>query len=103
MPETLTRADLSAAVYDAAGISLATATKIVDAVIDEMAETLAVEEALKLSGFGTFKKNRKKQRTGRNPKTGVAATIAPRVVLSFNPSNHFKKAVNAASSGSKPD
>lgn len=94
--KTLTRADLSAAVYDAGGVPLSTAAQFVDAMIDEMVATLETEEALKLSGFGTFKKHRKEARVGRNPKTGVEAAIAPRTVLAFTPSNLVKKAVNEA-------
>lgn len=94
--KTLTRADLSAAVYDTCGVPLTIASTLVDAVIDDMIETLEVEGVLKLSGFGTFKKHRKQARVGRNPKTGVEATIAPRTVLAFTPSNLVKKAVNEA-------
>lgn len=97
--KTLTRADLTDAVHKVADIQVMTATNIVDAVIDEITDILASEDSLKLSGFGTFKKNRKKQRIGRNPKTGVEVPITPRVTLSFNASNLIKKAVNEALSG----
>lgn len=96
MTKTLTRADLSTAVYQAAGIPLSSATTMVDAVIDEVIEALATGEAVKLSSFGTFSMHRKKQRIGRNPKTGVEVPIKPRTVLSFTASNIVKKSVNQA-------
>lgn len=99
--KTLTRADLSAAVYQAVGIPLSSATTMVDAVIDEVIDALAAGEAVKLSSFGTFNMNRKKQRIGRNPKTGVEVPIKPRTVLSFTASNIVKKAVNKALSEHK--
>ncbi|MFZ4126132.1 MAG: HU family DNA-binding protein, partial [Rickettsiales bacterium] len=49
---------------------------------------------VKLSSFGTFKLRRKKERIGRNPKTGVEVPITPRTVLSFNASNILKSKVN---------
>lgn len=99
--KTLTRADLSAAVYQAAGVPLSSATNIVDAVIDEIIEALASGETVKLSSFGTFSTNKKKQRIGRNPKTGVEVPIKPRTVLSFTASNIVKKSVNKSLSEKK--
>lgn len=94
--KTLTRADLSAAVYREIGLSLSESTVIVDAVIDELSDALATGESVKLSSFGTFNLRRKKQRIGRNPKTGVEVPITPRTVLSFNASNILKSEVNTA-------
>jgi integration host factor subunit alpha len=99
--KTLTRADLSANVYREIGLSLSEATTIVDAVIEEVIEALAEGEAVKLSSFGTFSLRRKKQRIGRNPKTGVEVPITPRTVLSFNASNILKKDVNELLTGKK--
>lgn len=92
--KTLTRADLSASVYREIGLSLSEATVIVDAVIEEIIDGLASGETVKLSSFGTFSLRHKKQRIGRNPKTGVEVPITPRTVLSFNASNILKKDVN---------
>ena len=99
--KTLTRADLSANVYHEIGLSLSEATTIVDAVIEEVIDALAAGEMVKLSSFGTFSLRRKKQRIGRNPKTGVEVPITPRTVLSFNASNILKKDVNESLGGKK--
>ena len=99
--KTLTRADLSAAVYHTADIPLLSATNVVDAVIDEIINALATGETVKLSSFGTFSQHRKKQRIGRNPKTGVEVPIKPRTVLSFTASNFLKKTVNQSLTGKK--
>lgn len=92
--KTLTRADLSAVVYRELGLSLAESTQLVDAVLEEMIDALVKEDSLKLSSFGTFTIRRKKQRVGRNPKTGIEVPITPRAVISFNASNIMKSSVN---------
>lgn len=94
--KTLTRADLSAAVYKEIGLSLQECNTLVDAVIEEVVLALEAGESVKLSSFGTFALRRKKQRIGRNPKTGVEVPITARTVLSFNASNLMKGRVNDA-------
>ena len=55
---------------------------------------LEAGEEVKLSSFGTFSVQSKRQRVGRNPKTGVEALITPRRVLSFRPSHILKDRVD---------
>jgi integration host factor subunit alpha len=92
--KTLTRADLSTAVYKEIGLSLQECNALVDAVIDEVSVALENNETVKLSSFGTFGLRKKKERVGRNPKTGVEVPITSRTVLSFNASNLLKARVN---------
>ncbi len=94
--KTLTRADLSARVYKEIGLSLQECNALVDAVIEDVILALEEGNTVKLSSFGTFLLRRKKQRIGRNPKTGVEVPISPRTVLSFNASNLLKQQVNEA-------
>ncbi len=93
-PKTLTRADLSNSVYKQIGLSLQECNMLVDAVIEEISLSLEQGKSVKLSSFGTFNLRVKKQRMGRNPKTGVEVPITPRTVLSFNASNLLKANVN---------
>ena len=94
MEKTLTRADLSNAVYKQIGLSLQECNSLVDTVIDEICTSLEQGNSVKLSSFGTFSLRSKKQRMGRNPKTGVEVPITSRTVLSFNASNLLKAKVN---------
>jgi integration host factor subunit alpha len=94
MSKTITRADLGNAVYREVGLSLSESMTLVDAVFEEVSAALQAGSQVKLSSFGTFSLRRKKARVGRNPKTGVEVTITPRTVLTFNPSNILKEAVN---------
>lgn len=96
--KTLTRADLGNAIYKKVGISLAEASAIVDAVFDEISAALGAGESVKLSSFGTFNLRRKKERVGRNPKTGVEVPITSRTVLTFSASNILKNRVNGQDS-----
>ena len=90
----ITRADLGAAVYERAKLSRSESPAFVDLVLDEIADTPAKGETVKLSSFGSFIVRKKGQRIGRNPRTGTEATIAPRRVVVFKPSAILKQEIN---------
>jgi integration host factor subunit alpha len=92
--KTLTRADLSNAVFRELGLSLTECNHLVDSMIEEICLALEQGETVKLSSFGTFSVRSKKERIGRNPKTGVEVPITPRAVVSFTPSNLLKQRAN---------
>jgi len=96
---TLTRADLSEAVFQAVGLSRNESAQMVEDMLEEVCEALARGETVKLSSFGTFAVRQKSQRMGRNPKTGDEVPIAPRRVLVFRPSHVLKSVIN----GDEPD
>ena len=84
---TLTRAALREAVYSCCTtLSRSEARKILDATFEEISEALLRGESVKLRSFGTFNVRSKRERIGRNPKTGVEAKITPRRVLTFKAS-----------------
>ena len=91
---TITRADLSEAVYSRLGLSRAESAELVSVVLREISDTLAKGETVKLSSFGSFLVREKDERIGRNPKTGVEVPITPRRVLVFKPSNVMKARIN---------
>ena len=94
MSRTLTRADLTEAVYRNIGLSRNESADLVESVLEEMCVCLEAGDEVKLSSFGTFSVQSKRERVGRNPKTGVEATITPRRVLSFRPSHILKNRVD---------
>lgn len=96
MADTLTRAQLAEAVYEAVGLSRNESAQLVEAVLDEIAAAVVRGESVKLSSFGTFAVRDKNGRVGRNPKTGEEVPIAPRRVMTFRPSHVLKDRVNAA-------
>ena len=93
---TLTRADLADAVYRAVGLSRSESASMVETVLGEIADVIASGETVKLSSFGSFLVRAKGERLGRNPKTGVEATIAPRRVIVFKASHVLKARINGA-------
>lgn len=93
--ETVTRADLSEAVYQEVGLSRNESADLVESVLSEIADTLTRGEAVKISSFGSFSVRQKGQRVGRNPKTGEEVPILPRKVLVFRASNVLKNRINS--------
>src|SRR3954452_2667439 len=93
---TVTRADLSEAVYQKVGLSRSESAALVELVLSELCDCLAQGETVKLSSFGSFVVREKGQRVGRNPKTGIEVPIEPRRVLVFKPSNVLKSRLNGS-------
>jgi integration host factor subunit alpha len=92
---TLTRMDLSEAVFRSVGLSRNESAQLVESVLQHMADALVAGEQVKISSFGTFSVRDKNERIGRNPKTGDEVPISPRRVLSFRPSHLMKDRVSA--------
>jgi len=98
--KTITRADLSEAVYQEVGLSRNESADLVESVLAEIANALTQGQTVKISSFGSFSVRQKGQRVGRNPKTGEEVPILPRRVLVFRASHVLKNRINAATRGS---
>ncbi len=96
---TLTRMNLSEAVFREVGLSRNESAELVESVLGHMADALVKGENVKISSFGTFSIRDKSARIGRNPKTGEEVPIAPRRVLTFRPSHLMKDRVDAGNKG----
>jgi DNA-binding protein HU-beta len=70
---------------------------IIDAALALIADTLANGETVDLRGFGSFQVSAKKERQGRNPKTGESLTIPAKKVALFKPSKELAQRVNGTS------
>ncbi len=92
--KTLTRSDLSEAVYREIGLSRNESSELVETILDRIADALVSGDNVKISSFGTFALRDKGARVGRNPKTGEEVPIDPRRVLVFRPSHIMKERVN---------
>lgn len=92
---TLTRAGLREAVYSCCPtLSRAEARQILDATFEEISDALIRGESVKLRSFGSFNVRSKRERIGRNPKTGEEAPICSRKVLTFKASPVLIATVN---------
>lgn len=93
--KTLTRMDLSEAVFNEVGLSRNESAQLVETILQHVSDSLVRGETVKISSFGTFSIRDKAARMGRNPKTGEEVPIDPRRVLSFRPSYLMKERVAA--------
>src|SRR3546814_14097340 len=98
MTETVTRAQLSEAVYDEVGLSRNESADLVETVLEEIAAALERGEMVKISSFGSFAVRQKGERVGRNPKTGEEVPIPPRSVLVFRASHVLTNRFNGDAS-----
>ena len=92
--QTVTRSQLSEAVYQEVGLSRNESAALVESVLSKVSEALAQGQQVKISSFGTFSVRSKVQRIGRNPKTGDEVPILPRKVLVFRPSQVLKNRIS---------
>ncbi|HZH27200.1 MAG TPA: integration host factor subunit alpha [Azospirillaceae bacterium] len=99
---TVTRAQLSEAVFQEVGLSRNESAELVETVLKEIEEALARGEMVKISSFGSFAVRQKGQRIGRNPKTGEEVPILPRRVLVFRASHVLKSRINRSLAADRP-
>jgi len=93
---TVTRADLTDALHEEVGLTRQDCAGLVERTLALVAEAMERGETVKLSGFGVFQVRAKRERMGRNPKTGEAATIDPRRVIGFRASQVIKARIDRA-------
>ena len=89
----LTKAEIAETLYEELGINKREAKDLVDLFFEEIRVTLEANEEVKLSGFGNFELRDKRQRPGRNPKTGEDIPISARRVVTFRPGQKLKARV----------
>ncbi len=94
--KTVTRADLTEALHKQIGLTRQDCSQLVERTLSLIAEAMERGEVVKLSGFGVFQVRAKRERMGRNPKTGEPAKIEPRRVIGFRPSQIMKARVERA-------
>ncbi|PCJ18352.1 MAG: integration host factor subunit alpha [Gammaproteobacteria bacterium] len=91
----LTKADLADKLYEELGLNKREAKEMVELFFEEIRGSLAVNNQVKLSGFGNFDLRDKRERPGRNPKTGEEIPISARRVVTFKPGQKLKVRVEA--------
>ena len=74
----LTKAEMAERLYEELGLNKREAKELVELFFEEIRQALELNEQVKLSGFGNFDLRDKRQRPGRNPKTGEEIPITAR-------------------------
>ncbi len=90
-----TKADMAASLFNELGLNKREARELVDLCFQELVACLAVGEQIKLSGFGNLYLRDKKERPGRNPKTGEKIPVPARRVVTFRPGQKLKARLEA--------
>lgn len=88
------KADIANEVFEKVGVSKKESADILEIILNSIKDVLRKGETVKIAGFGNFVVRSKRARKGRNPKTGEEIGITPRKVVTFRPSQVFKKYVN---------
>src|SRR3954451_4623124 len=76
---------------------------VIDVLLTRITDALAKGEKVDLRGFGSFQVSGKKERQGRNPRTGETITIAARNVAVFKPSKELSSRLNANAADAESD
>ncbi len=91
----LTKARMAETLFEELGLNKREAKELVELFFEEIRNTLASGDDVKLSGFGNFVLRTKNERPGRNPKTGEEIPISARRVVTFRPGQKLKARVEA--------
>ena len=97
----LTKADMAENLFFELGLNKREAKELVDLFFEEVRASLENNEPVKISGFGNFELRDKRQRPGRNPKTGEEVPISARRVVTFRPGQKLRERVESHA-GSQP-
>ncbi len=92
---SLTKSEIANRLFDEVGLNKREAKEFVDAYFETIKAALESGENVKLSGFGNFQLRDKKERPGRNPKTGEEIPISARRVVTFRPGQKLRARVEA--------
>ena len=90
----MTKTELIEHISAKSDISKAAAGRALASVIEAVTKTLKKGGTVSLVGFGSFGVTKRKARTGRNPKTGVAIKIKASKAPRFRPGKALKDALN---------
>lgn len=91
----LTKADLAERLFNVLGLNKREAKEVVELFFEEIRKALENGEFVKLSGFGNFNLRDKRERPGRNPKTGEEIPITARRVVTFRAGHKLKSRVES--------
>lgn len=93
MATTLTKADLAKYLDEEIGLSNRESKEIIELFFQTICKPLINGEQVKLSGFGNFTLHDKKERPGRNPRTGQEVPVSARRVVTFHCGQKLKARV----------
>jgi DNA-binding protein HU-beta len=91
----MNKGDLIDAVAEKAGVTKKEADQILTALFETIQDAVAKGEKVTLVGFGTFEPRDRKEREGRNPKSGETIKIPATRVPAFSAGKLFKEKISS--------
>jgi integration host factor subunit beta len=67
---------------------------VVNAILDEITDTMARGDRVELRGFGAFSVKRRNARVGRNPRTGAQVKVDEKCVPFFKTGKELRERLN---------
>lgn len=101
MPTAMNKTELVQALTAATEQTQAAASRTLEAFVKIVSEELARGGEVAIAGFGSFKRAERSERSGRNPQTGEAITIAAMATVKFVPGAALKASVNRKNKDSR--
>ena len=90
---TVTKMELANVLFDELGLNKREAKEFIELFFEEIRSALENGDNVKFSGFGSFSVRDKRQRPGRNPKTGEEIPVSARRVVTYKASQKIKDRV----------
>lgn len=97
----MNKQELVKAISGKVNASNKTIAEVLDAILEEIKQSVCSGGKVGLVGFGTFQPRERAARTGRNPRTGEAFQIDAKVVPTFCAGKNFKTRVSGILAGKK--
>ncbi len=99
----MNRTELIGRVSESSGLSRRDAEAAIEHTLYEITSAVRGGQAVRITGFGTFKLRERAARTGRNPQTGAAVRIKASKAMAFSPGATLKSQLNSRGALPKPN
>lgn len=90
----MTKAELVDLITGGTGLNRRDTVTVVNLIMDNIGNALAMGDKVELRGFGSFKVKSRRSRLARNPRTGDAVDVPAKRVPYFKASNELKERLN---------
>lgn len=87
------KAEIVVEIAEKVNLSQKDIKEVIETFFLEIGNSLAKGNTIELRGFGAFKTISRKERVGRNPKTGEIITILPKRAVIFKPGKELKEKI----------
>ena len=85
----MTKAELASKISEITGVEKLTTLTVIESLMSEIKNSISMDEAVYLRGFGTFKAKKRAEKTGRNIKKNTTIIIPEHHIPAFKPSKTF--------------